>query len=222
MNNTVSRRLDRLRGQLSSTSGDVSEGIVALPCAGFLPCLEGFDPNVMANFVDDLIFLKKQVYDVFIKRPDLLPSCTEGLTKEQHRELVRKSLHLILESGILPMNLFDTDIKKYIYMAELAAPIDLSLTVKMGVQYSLWGGSVINLGTARHRAQFFDDINTFKSPGCFAMTELKHGSNVAMLQTQAVFDLATDEWVITTPDEGAIKWCVMRCTRIVHHMLDFR
>lgn len=38
------------------------------------------------------------------------------------------------------------------------------------------------------------------------MTELKHGSNVAGLQTEAVLDVATDEWVIHTPDDGAIKW----------------
>lgn len=29
---------------------------------------------------------------------------------------------------------------------------------------------------------------------------------VAALQTEAVLDVMTDEWVIHTPDEGAIKW----------------
>lgn len=37
------------------------------------------------------------------------------------------------------------------------------------------------------------------------MTELRHGSNVAGLQTEAVLDAASDEWVVHTPDEGAIK-----------------
>lgn len=34
------------------------------------------------------------------------------------------------------------------------------------------------------------------------------GSNVAALQTEAVLDMMTDEWVIHTPDEGAIKWWI--------------
>jgi hypothetical protein len=35
----------------------------------------------------------------------------------------------------------------------------------MGVQYSLWGGSILNLGTERHRKAYFDDIDKFRLPG---------------------------------------------------------
>jgi hypothetical protein len=45
--------------------------------------------------------------------------------------------------------------------------------VKMGVQYSLWGGSVVNLGTERHREKYFDDIDSFRLPGFVDAVELE-------------------------------------------------
>lgn len=40
---------------------------------------------------------------------------------------------------------------------------------------SLWGGSVLNLGTKKHKDKYFDCIDNLDYPGCFAMTELHHG-----------------------------------------------
>ncbi|EMS19847.1 acyl-CoA oxidase [Rhodotorula toruloides NP11] len=44
--------------------------------------------------------------------------------------------------------------------------------------------------------------------GCFGMTELAHGSNVAGLETTATFDEQTDEFVIHTPSVSATKWWI--------------
>lgn len=38
-------------------------------------------------------------------------------------------------------------------------------TVKMGVQYTLWGGSILNLGTEKHRKKYYEAIDKFKLPG---------------------------------------------------------
>jgi acyl-CoA oxidase len=45
-----------------------------------------------------------------------------------------------------------------------------------------------------------------KITGCLAQTELGHGSNVRGLQTTAVYDPATEEFIINTPTLRSIKW----------------
>ena len=82
---------------------------------------------------------------------------------------------------------------------------DLSLLVKVGVQFGLFGGSVNRLGTARHHERYLRDIASLELPGCFAMSESGHGSDVRSIRTQARYDADAQEFVIHTPDETARK-----------------
>lgn len=82
---------------------------------------------------------------------------------------------------------------------------DLGVLVKFGVQFGLFGGSVRELGTERHHRELLPRIATLDLPGCFAMTETGHGSNVAEIETTATFDPATDEIVVDTPRPSARK-----------------
>jgi len=46
----------------------------------------------------------------------------------------------------------------------------------------------------------------FDIHGCYAQTEIGHGSNVAGLETTATLDTKTDEFVIDMPTNTATKW----------------
>lgn len=82
---------------------------------------------------------------------------------------------------------------------------DLSLLVKYGVQFGLFGGSIYFLGTEGQKQALLPKVASLQTPGCFAMSEVGHGSNVADLETVARYDQTTGELVVHTPSESARK-----------------
>jgi acyl-CoA oxidase len=93
----------------------------------------------------------------------------------------------------------------YFAIMETLSYHDLSLVIKFGVQFGLFGMSVYFLGTEKHHRKYLHDIGTLALPGCFAMTETGHGSNVRGIETTATYDAATRSFVIHTPLARAQK-----------------
>ncbi|HET7739737.1 MAG TPA: acyl-CoA dehydrogenase family protein, partial [Mycobacterium sp.] len=97
------------------------------------------------------------------------------------------------------------DVGAAITMIEMLAMSDLSLMVKAGVQWGLFGGAVENLGTERHHEAYVKKIISLELRGCFAMTETGHGSDVQSLETTATYDPETEEFVVDSPTPTARK-----------------
>ena len=91
------------------------------------------------------------------------------------------------------------DIAGSIAAFETLAFGDLSLLVKTGVQFGLFGGAILHLGTKRHHEAYLPDVISLDLPGCFAMSETSHGSDVQSVQTTATYDAETEEFVVHTP-----------------------
>ena len=97
------------------------------------------------------------------------------------------------------------DVGAAVTMIEMLAMSDLSLMVKAGVQWGLFGGAVENLGTERHHEAYVKKIISLEVLGCFAMTETGHGSDVQALETTATYDAETEEFVIHSETPTARK-----------------
>lgn len=97
------------------------------------------------------------------------------------------------------------DVEAYFSIMETLSYHDLSLVIKFGVQFGLWGMSIQSLGTEKHYAKYLKDVGTLKLPGCFAMTETNHGSNVKSLETTATYNHNDKTFTINTPHKLARK-----------------
>ncbi|MFF0265441.1 acyl-CoA dehydrogenase [Kribbella sp. NPDC004536] len=132
------------------------------------------------------------------------------LPRDEYRDRVLELLLRSAASG-LPARGYPkeyggaADLGGFIAGFETLAFGDLSLMVKAGVQFGLFAGAILHLGTERHHEQYLADAISGRLLGCFAMTETGHGSNVQALGTTATYDEATGEFVVHTPTAAARK-----------------
>lgn len=150
---------------------------------------------------DDYIEIRANVFKIL---HDPMFNLETIRNKETYREHVLKWVHLLAEQGYGALHFPKEyggidDMGAYAAVFETLGYHDLSLVVKFGVQFGLWGGSVLWLGTEKHHKRYLNDIGTMKLPGCFAMTETGHGSNVRDCETTATYDPVRDEIIINSP-----------------------
>ena len=134
----------------------------------------------------------------------------DGLSRAEYREWVLGALRMLAAEGLGSLGYPEVyggqnDTGAAIAAFETLAYGDLSVLIKFGVQFGLWGGSILQLGTERHHRAYLERIGALDLPGCFAMTETGHGSNVRDLQTVARYEADQQEFVVHTPSLDARK-----------------
>nr|AOE43295.1 putative acyl-CoA oxidase [Synstelium polycarpum] len=156
---------------------------------------------LLAHPSDEVMETRRQIMEV-MKEPLFTPQLYA--TIPEFREITLQRVKRLASSNILKLDELMTKFRKFVMFQDSLVYCDMSMAVKSSVQWGLFGGSVACLGTERHRS-YFTAIDTAEMLGCFALTELGHGSNVKGVETTATYDEATKEFVIHTPQDTAQK-----------------
>ncbi|MFH5211670.1 acyl-CoA dehydrogenase [Antrihabitans spumae] len=145
---------------------------------------------------------------VDLNRPEFLPHYTPDLAEARAKAL--SQMQLLAAEGYAG-SAFSVEhggtgnVAGAVTSVEMLAMSDLSLMVKAGVQWGLFGGAIENLGTKRHHDLYVKPLIDLDLLGCFAMTETGHGSDVQELETTATYDHETREFVVHSPTPSARK-----------------
>ncbi len=126
----------------------------------------------------------------FLSDPVMVPRYSIPL--EEERELCFDRLKRVCSSGgggqfISVLDFWENPLRVFA-AHELAAVIDPAMATKMTVQFNLFGGTVLKLGTERHHQRYVKGIDNLDDVGCFGLTELGYGNNAVEMETTAVYD----------------------------------
>ena len=78
--------------------------------------------------------------------------------------------------------------------------------VALGVHAYMFIPTIKNLGTPKQVDKWLARSLKCEIIGCYAQTEMGHGSDIQNLQTTATYDSTTDEFILNSPTIESIKW----------------
>ncbi len=205
------RTLEAVEGLLGILGDEAARGLVGAEeeePAPPSPPPPPFDPASMeATLHPDDREVRKGIFEL-LGTPDF--DFPPGIPTLEYRERVWKAVQTVAAAGygaagFPPEYGGRDDPASAIAAFQTLAHGDLSVLVKFGVHFGLFGGSVLQLGTGRHHDRYLAAIGDASLPGCYAMTEAGHGSNVREIETVARYDAAAGELVVHTPTPSARK-----------------
>ncbi|XP_063405470.1 uncharacterized protein LOC134688591 [Mytilus trossulus] len=178
-----------------------------------------FNLDKMTELLDHDNHEMRKQFRQFVSDPIMIPKYNISLAEE--REVALQRLKRICDAGFLSVLDFNDNPLRIFAAHELAAIIDAAMATKMTVQFNLFGGTVLKLGTERHHKKLLKGIDTLDDIGCFGLTELGYGNNAVEMETTATYDKSTKELVVNTPTTVAQKYWITNGAVHAKHIIVF-
>ncbi|KAI5641646.1 acyl-CoA oxidase domain-containing protein [Phthorimaea operculella] len=156
--------------------------------------------------------LKDRIYK-FIKDHPLLKNNAQTVSLDQERHLAVKRMYAMFNEKFLPDLKTAENPELFQSHNEAVFMFNSSLAVKISLTFRMFAVTIQGSGTDIHK-KYVEDIQKGKIGGCFALTEVSHGSNAKGMRTTATYVPEKKQFILHTPDFEAAKcWagCLGQC-----------
>lgn len=144
-----------------------------------------------------------------------------NISLDEERDLAYQRLKSICDNKLISVLDFKENPHRIFSVHEAVAMMDGSVATKMTVQFNLFGGTILKLGTQTHHEHLLSDIDALKAVGCFGLTELGCGNNAVEMQTTATYASDNEEFIIHTPEVKARKYWITNGAVHAHYAIVF-
>ena len=185
---------DALTGH-SAADAERVDGITRPPLQRLIAYLDGPHADLKAAIRDELA------------RPEY--GYRYDLTRPEHCDLILERCRLLAQrrwgDALFPDAEGRSDVVSFLAALETIAISDPNLLIKFGLQFGLFGGAICYLGNREQHRRWLPQVADMRLIGCYAMTELGHGSDIRSVRTTARYDPASNSLTVDSADPSARK-----------------